>query len=321
MSCLLQRLPANTSVPGIAVALAKGGPIILDGGLATQLEAQGHDISTDLWSAELLRTDPQAIIDAHRAFLDAGADCIISASYQASRQGLMSLGISACEADELIASSVVLADTARRQYLGSSTGPIREIYVAASIGPYGAVLHDGSEYTGDYDATPDEILAFHEPRFKLLDKAGADVLACETIPNMDEAMVLRDLLADAETPAWVSFACRDAESISDGTSLYDAASLFAGHPKVLAVGINCTAPQYAPGLIGQLQAAVPDKAIIVYPNSGETYEVSDNSWYGTVTPIECGQAGLAWRKAGAVLIGGCCRMGPEHITAMREQLR
>ena len=301
-------------------ALASPGSILLDGGLATELEARGYDISTALWSAGLVQSDSQAIIDVHRAFLDAGARCIISASYQASRQGFMSLGISANAADELIASSVSLARTARQQYLDDNSGTDPVPIVAASVGPYGATLNDGSEYTGNYSIGQNALRDFHEERLAILDRAGADVLACETIPNYQEAQVLCELLKDVISPAWISFSCSDELHISDGTPLAEVAGLFRDHPKVLAIGINCTAPRLISRLIDQITAAAPDKAVVVYPNSGEKYHAEDHSWSGTVSPVECAAAAETWRDAGAKLIGGCCRMGPQHIAAMGKQL-
>lgn len=299
-------------------ALERPSPLVLDGGLATQLEAQGHDLNSALWSAALLRSNPQAIALAHRAFLEAGAECIISASYQASRGGFMSLGLSAADADRLIASAVEIAIAARDAFLlehpGTETAPL----VAASIGPYGAVLHDGSEYRGGYGIGREALRDFHEPRLRLLDDCGADVLACETIPDRDEAEVLAELLETAKTPAWISFSCRDESSISDGTPIAEMAGRFRDHENVLAVGINCTAPQFVARLIGEVRPAVPGKAIVVYPNSGERYDARDNTWHGTVTPLDCAAAARQWQSAGATIIGGCCRMGPAHISAMSE---
>jgi len=295
--------------------------VILDGGLATQIEAQGFDIANPLWSASLLLDNPRAIVDAHRAFLDAGAEILITASYQASRQGFVERGLSAARADELMGESVRLAALARDEFLAAHPGEHREIRIAASIGPYGAaVLHDGSEYTGVYNATPDQIRTLHEDRLAVLDAAGADLLACETIPNIDEATVLAELLNRARTPAWISFCCRDAGHLSDGTPVEQAAALFADHAHVFAVGVNCTAPQFVPSLIGRLRQAAPGKKIVVYPNSGESYRASDKTWHGTATPQECATAAREWQAAGADIIGGCCRMGPQHISAIRSAL-
>ncbi len=310
----------QTDNPVFIEALAGPGTILLDGGLATELEARGCDIGTELWSAGLLRSDPQAIIDVHRAYLDAGAQCIISASYQASRQGFMSLGMSVQAADELITSSVSLAKMARQQYLDDNPGTDPLPIVAASVGPYGATLHDGSEYTGNYGVGRDAIRRFHEERLAILDRAGADVLACETIPDYQEAQVLCELLEDVRSPAWISFSCRDERCINDGTPVEKVASLFRDHPRVQAVGINCTPPRLILRLIEQIKVAAPDKAIVVYPNSGEKYNAEKRSWSGTVSPVECAVAAKAWRDAGAKLIGGCCRMGPQHIAAMSEYL-
>jgi homocysteine S-methyltransferase len=299
--------------------LEQDGPIVLDGGLATQLESMGFDISGALWSAVLLESNPRAIIDAHRAYLDAGADCIISASYQASRAGFMSRGHSEEESDRLIVSAVELAMIARAEYVAAN--PDKEVaIVAASVGPYGATLQDGSEYTGVYDISDQALGEFHASRLRLLDQSGADVLAVETIPNFREAQILCDLLDDVSTPAWVAFACRDEKNISDGSRLWAAAALFAGHARVRAVGINCTPPEFVLSLIAEVKAATPDKAIVVYPNSGETYHAGDNSWSGSVCDFDNEFNVSAWHGAGAKLIGGCCRTGPEDIAAIRKRL-
>jgi len=295
-------------------------PMLLDGGLATQLEAQGCDIGNALWSASLLLSDPQAIVDAHRAYLDAGAECITSASYQASRQGFAQRGLSATEADELMLLSVRLAEQARSGFLATGCDLEFEPLVAASIGPYGAILHDGSEYRGDYGVSAQTLRDFHAPRLALFDGSGADVLAIETIPSLAEAEVLAGLLAACQTPAWISFSCRDDTCISDGSTVAAAAALFRGHPTVMAVGLNCTPPQYAAQLIRRIRSAAPDKAIIAYPNSGEFYRADTNSWSGTATPEDCGDAALEWVASGASIVGGCCRIGPAQICAMRAAL-
>lgn len=304
-----------------AAAIAAGKPVILDGGLATQLQSQGCDIDNALWSACLLISNPEAIVDASRAFLDAGAECIATASYQASRRGFATLGLSAQEADQRMLLSVDLAIRARDAFLADNPACVRAPLIAASIGPYGAALHDGSEYTGNYDAGVDALKAFHADRLKLFDASEADVLALETIPSLAEAEVLADLLRACDTPAWISFSCRDAGHISDRTPLEDVAALFRAHPTVLAVGVNCTAPQYVPSLIGKIRQALSDKAILAYPNSGETYDAADNAWTGSTSPVDCAAAAADWVAAGASLVGGCCRMGPAHIRAMARQLK
>jgi homocysteine S-methyltransferase len=286
----------------------------MDGGLATQLEAQGCDIGNSLWSASLLQSDPESIVAAHCAYIDAGAQCIETASYQASREGFAAIGLKGPLADKLMLRSVALAQRARDKCKS-------DIAIAASLGPYGAMLHDGSEYRGDYGVEDAVLREFHQKRIALFDRANADVLALETIPSLPEAGVLAQLLRDCETPAWISFSCRDAQHICDGTPLADAAALFQDHPVVVAVGINCTPPQFVPELVRVLRAAVPGKPVLAYPNSGEIYHAGDNSWTGTVTPGDCASAAGDWLHAGAKAIGGCCRMGPSHVAAMGAMLR
>ncbi len=285
--------------------LAENTRIVIDGGLATQLEAQGCDIRNPLWSASVIESNPQAIVDAHRAYLDAGAEIIITASYQTT-------------AADLVARSVELAIQARDEYSRDNPGQERSPLIAGSAGPYGAIMGDGSEYTGDYDVGVEELRDFHRSRLGILDDSGADFIACETIPSFDEARVLCEFLENVEHSAWISFSCRDEYRISDGTPIAEAAALFREHPRVLAVGINCTRPQYVVPLIEHLSKAIPEKAIVVYPNSGEDYDASSKTWSGTVTALDWAKAARQWADAGATIIGGCCRTGPEHIRAISE---
>jgi homocysteine S-methyltransferase len=290
--------------------LANPRPLLLDGGLATQIEAMGHSLHPTLWSAGLLLTAPEVIRSAHRAYVDAGADVIASASYQASREGFAAIGCSIPEADELLRRSIDLA----REAATDAGRP--EVLVAASMGPWGAIRHDGSEYTGIYDVGPAELEAFHGERLAILDDSGADALAFETLPHLGEARCLAALLRDARTPAWVSFCCRDESHLSDGTPLAEAAALFRDHPGVVALGINCTPPRFVPALVGKLLDAAPGCPVLVYPNSGEQYDADRQRWRGSLDPFDAGEAARSWLAAGARGVGGCCRMGPEHLRAM-----
>jgi homocysteine S-methyltransferase len=308
------------SKQSFSAALGRDRPLLIDGGLATQLEAQGCDIGNALWSASLLQTNPEAIVRATRAYLDAGAECVATASYQASYEGFATLGLPKVEANALMRLSVELALRARDEFLAEKPDIDFAPFVAASVGPYGAMLHDGSEYKGRYGVSAATLREFHAARLKLFAASDVDVLALETIPSSLEAEVLADLLLDCDKPAWVSFSCSDDTHISDGTPITDTVALFKDHPTVVAVGVNCTPPQYVPELIRKIRNTVPAKSVIAYPNSGEVYCAKDNAWSGTVTPGDCATAALAWVDAGATIIGGCCRMGPDHIRAIRDAL-
>ncbi len=299
------------------------GALILDGGLATELERRGHDLGDALWSARLLADDPAAIRQVHLDYYRAGADCGISASYQATISAFVARGMSEAAARALIGLSVRLVSEARDEFWSDESnraGRLRPL-VAASVGPYGAYLADGSEYTGAYDLDEHGLEAFHQPRWELLAGSGADVLACETIPSFAEARALCRLLD--ETPdayAWFSFSCRDGAHISDGTPIADCARYLAGAERVVAVGINCTPPRYIPDLIRAVSAAT-DKPIIVYPNSGETYDPVGKRWLGESVPSAFGTYSREWRKLGAALIGGCCRTTPAHIQQISDRFR
>lgn len=297
-----------------------GEPLLLDGGLATQLEAMGHVIDTPLWSAELLTSAPQAIVEAHRAFLRAGAVGVITASYQLSRLGLSKSGIPGERFEDLLRRSIELAREACREHDREESSRPHASFVAASVGPYGAALADGSEYRGDYDLDDAALAAFHSERLEFLDTCGADVLACETIPSQREARVLSELLTNVATPAWVSFSCQDSKRMNDGSELRRAAEIFVDHPRVLALGVNCSAPPHITGAIGELRAGAPGKRIVVYPNSGEDFDGATHRWSGPSTQFDLGGEVRTWRRSGADLIGGCCRVSPAHIREMAQAL-
>ena len=298
--------------------LEQGNPVILDGGMGSELARHGHDISSSLWSAELLINNPQAIYDVHRSYLDAGAQIITSASYQASLPGLVAMGLSTQRAKELVMQSVEIAKSACRDFHAQNPDCGYQTLVAASIGPYGAYLADGSEYRGNYGISDHMLHEFHQQRLVWLDQSAADVLACETIPDIAEAAVLAELLRKVDTPAWVSFSCADGLHINDGSLLREAVAQFEGHANLMALGVNCTSPQFITSLIGEIKSVLNNMAIVVYPNSGERYDAMQKSWVGTETPLECAQAAGDWYQAGATIIGGCCRMGPAHIAEMAK---
>ena len=297
--------------------------LVLDGGLATELEKRGHNLDDPLWSARLLLEEPAAIQQLHLDYYWAGADCAISASYQATLAGLQARGLTVMAAITLLRRSVELVQAARTEFWqalvpGQRNGRLYPL-VAASIGPYGAALADGSEYTGAYGLDEDALFEWHRQRWHVLARSGPDLLACETIPSYNEARALLRLLR--ETPgawAWFSFSCRDEAHISDGTPISRCAQLLADQPQVVAVGVNCTPPRYIGGLIEEI-TAVSAKPIIIYPNSGERYDPEMNQWYGLSDASEFGTVSREWRKAGAALIGGCCRTGPEHIRQIRDR--
>jgi homocysteine S-methyltransferase len=291
---------------------------LLDGGLATQLEASGYELNHKLWSARLLLEKPEAIIDAHLAYLRAGAQCIISASYQASIDGFMQAGLSRPRAEDTIKLSVQLAQEAVELFCRESL-PAKRPLVAASIGPYGACLADGSEYHGRYDLDEEALVEFHRSRVALLGASDADLLACETIPSLPEAAALGTLLSEQHTPAWLSFSCADEKHLNDGHPISTAAALLNDNKNIFALGVNCTSPQYINPLIKQLKAST-DKVIVVYPNSGERFDAVDKTWHGTALPRDCAQAAVGWYESGAGIIGGCCRMGPEHIREIAKAI-
>jgi homocysteine S-methyltransferase len=298
--------------------------LILDGGLATELERRGHDISGPLWSARLLLDAPGAIEQLHYDYFAAGARCVISASYQASYEGFARLGLTPAETTSLLQRSVALALAARercededkRNPNAAATGNARKRYVAASVGPYGATRHDGSEYHGNYGLSVGELRAFHAARFSVLAESGADLLACETIPSLDEGRVLLDLLGDhGNTQAWLSFTSPDGVHTSHGEPLAACARAADHLENVIAVGVNCVHPRVVATAVKELSGGT-DKPIVVYPNSGEQWDAGSGQWRGGPHAAHLADLAPSWVEAGARLVGGCCRTGPADIAAL-----
>jgi homocysteine S-methyltransferase len=267
----------------------------------------------------MLLTDPEAIVRAHLAYLRAGADIITTASYQASVAGFVESGRSAEEAKALLRRSVELADRARASYRGERPGGA-DILIAASIGPYGAYLADGSEYTGVYDASDAELRAFHAPRIRCLSESGADLLAFETLPCLREIAILVDLLGGLTIPAWFSFCCRDGTHLHDGSPLSEAIGLAGDLPVVFAIGANCTAPGHIADIIRLVKREAPRKRVVVYPNSGEAYDATTGTWLETGDHGDFRRMAAEWLALGADIVGGCCRIGPDHIRSIRSHL-
>jgi homocysteine S-methyltransferase len=298
-----------TRVSTFAAALASG-PIVLDGGLGTLLEAHGHDLSSSLWSARLLLDDPDAIRRAHREYYAAGARVAITSSYQVGYRALDAAGISHENVDLLLARSVELARQARDEAML----PAEEAWVAASVGPYGATRADGSEYTGDYDLGVAQLREWHRPRLQALAAAAPDAIAIETVPSLAELEALCRELDGIGIPAWVSVTIADG-ALRSGDPLREAFALAASVTEVVAIGVNCCDAAEVDGALAAVAGARPG---VAYPNSGEQWDAAARHWSGTRSQIATGTAG--WVAGGARLVGGCCRVGPAQISEIAAEV-
>jgi homocysteine S-methyltransferase len=307
--------PAAASTFPAALA---GRALTLDGGLATELERRGHDLSDRLWSARLLLDDPAAVVDAHLAFLRAGADVITSASYQATPEGFARAGLDRAQGSAMVRRSVDLARQARDR-----AGRATPVLVAGSVGPYGAMLADGSEYTGDYGPDVDlrALRRFHRPRLETLAAAGADVIAAETVPSLLEVEALALELDRLGRPAWLSLTTRTGPDGSVRTRrdepAAEAFAIAAEVEAVVAVGVNCTDPRGLAATVA-VAAAASRGPVIAYPNSGEGWDARARAWTGEPT-FDPGEV-RGWARAGARVIGGCCRVGPDEIARLARLL-
>lgn len=316
------------------------GLFVLDGALATELERRGADLKDPLWSAKLLIEQPDLIRQVHLDYYLAGADVATTSSYQATFEAFGQRGYSTQESADLMRRSIALACEARDAFWADPANRPgrRKPLVAASVGPYGAMLANGSEYTGYQGVSRDDLARFHAPRLQVLAAAGADLLACETLPCLDEALAIASLLPTLDNGqggapgAWISFSCKDGDHNSQGERMADCAAALDGLPQVWAVGVNCTAPQYIPSLVAHIQRHTRTP-IVVYPNSGETYDAVDKQWHAGAAaavaspaahanPCDAfAQAAMRWHAQGARLIGGCCRTSPQDIAALQRAAR
>ncbi|GHF81012.1 homocysteine S-methyltransferase [Streptomyces filamentosus] len=301
--------PARPPAPAFAQALAEG-VLVLDGGLSRQLEAQGCDLSGALWSARLLADAPEQLGAAHAAYLRAGAGVLTTAGYQATFEGFARRGLDRRAAAGLLARSVTLAREAAAAEPGT--------WVAASVGPYGAMLADGSEYRGRYGLSVRELVAFHRPRMEAFAAAGPDVLALETVPDAEEAEALLRAAEGCGVPVWLSYTVAGGRTRA-GQALAEAFAVAAGNDQVVAVGVNCCDPAEAADAVAEA-VAVTGRPAVVYPDSGERWDAAARDWRGAPAygPATAPRLAAAWAKAGARLIGGCCRTGPETIAALAE---
>ncbi|MDR7000046.1 homocysteine S-methyltransferase [Neobacillus niacini] len=312
----------SNKINPIDTILSQHSIMLLDGALATELESHGCNLDDPLWSARVLLENPELIYQVHFDYFRAGADCAITASYQATIDGFSARGIEKMKALELIKQTVLLARRARDDFWKGNTQPNRpRPLVAASVGPYGAYLADGSEYVGNYGVTDERLVEFHRSRIAALIEAGVDLLAFETIPSLQEAKVLSSLLREfPEAYAWLSFSLKNEKEISDGTKLAECAQFFEGDKQIIAIGLNCVPVTYVTNAIRELRKNTK-KAILVYPNSGETYNPETKTWHGQEL---CNRFELQfeeWYQAGARLIGGCCRTTPHHIEELSKRWR
>lgn len=295
--------------------IEKQGFVILDGALATELEVRGADLNHALWSAKLLKENPTLIKEVHHDYLKSGANVIATASYQASFIGFEKQGYTKEEAIHYLQLSVDLAIEARNEFLSSQNGAsMLTPLVAASLGPYGAALADGSEYTGYQNISIEILMEFHKERLALIQKTEADIIAFETIPCVNEAIAIKNLLAEQPNKkAWVSFSCKDEKHLCSGELFEEAVRVLNDSNEIVGIGVNCTPPQYIESLI-TIAKPITNKIIMVYPNKGETYNPVKKVW----EPLNgCFNHFITdarlWLAAGAKAIGGCCRTGPIEI--------
>jgi homocysteine S-methyltransferase len=290
---------------------------VLDGGMATELERRGCDISGPLWSAHVLADSPETIEAVHLSYLEAGADCILTASYQVSAMGYAEIGQPPEAAAAALRLSVDLAVAARERYRKQSPRPV---WIGASLGPYGAALHDGSEYHGNYAVDFSDLVKYHAERLAVIEATAADFVALESVPSLEEAEAIVEALHQhPSVHGWISFTCKDGERVSHGEKLAHCGEFLDRQKQVIAVGINCTQPKFILPLIGELKQATR-KPVVVYPNSGEGWDAEHRCWTGVSDAAGFGRLAREWVDAGAQIIGGCCRTGPDHIRAIRESL-
>ncbi len=310
----------------MADVIARCGSLVIDGAMSTALEALGADLNDTLWSAKVLVENPALIEQVHYDYFKAGAQAAITASYQATEAGFAKKGVGSAKAEELIGLSVTLAKQARERFLKDypeTDG--RNLIIAGAVGPYGAYLSNGAEYTGDYHLTRDEYRAFHALRVKALVEAGADLLGIETQPRLDEIEAVLSLIEDQDITSWVTMTLKDSGHLPDGTPLEEAARVLDANPHVEAIGLNCVKRELVEDALEALRRGT-SKPLVVYPNAGRVYDPATKTWHDA--PAHAGHAPQSWggfvplwRRTGAVCIGGCCQTLPKDIVQIAQLMQ
>jgi homocysteine S-methyltransferase len=291
--------------------------MVLDGGFGTELERRGCDVRGALWSAEALLGSPALVEDVHAAYLAAGSDCITTGSYQVSFEGFAEAGLSAADTVRALKASMAIADAARRRVVGTSH---RRVFIAASLGPYGAILHNGAEYHGRYGVPDEELVTFHRSRLEHLQDGPIDLVACETVPSIQEASaMLRALASFPHLRAWLAFTCVDGRHTGSGDEIAACARAAGQSPQVVAIGVNCTAPAHVGALVECLKGATP-KPVVAYPNSGQQWDAEGRAWIGRSSIGDYGTLAVDWHRRGARWLGGCCGTSPADIAQLRAAL-
>ena len=294
--------------------------MVIDGSMSTPLEKMGCDLNDKLWTARILAEKPELIEKVHYDYLEAGADCGITASYQASVKGLTEAGCSYEQACEIIINSVSVFLSARERWWkeeGESSGRAWPLCLG-SCGPYGAYLADGSEYRGRYGVSDETLREFHQERARLLWEAGADVLLFETMPSFHEVMICAEIAEEMDADYWISFCCKNETSTWEGDDAEECACILsAGHPHLKMIGANCTMPANISGIIRSLKKGT-DLPVAVYPNSGEVWDAEEKVWRGSKDGRSFGEYALLWMREGASAVGGCCTTVASHIRQVKE---
>ena len=294
--------------------------MIIDGAMSTALERLGADNSSSLWTAGTLASNPELVKQVHLDYFRAGADCGITCSYQATIPGLTAHGYSNEEAEQIIADSVRVFIEARDEWWeneGRESGRPYPLCLAG-VGPYGAYLADGSEYTGHYGVSDEVLRNFHRRRLEILKEAGADIMLIETQPSFREAEIAAEICEELGVDYWISFSCRDGFRINEGDMIRDCVrALSEGHPHLKMVGVNCSKPEHISSLIREMKSDT-DLPIAVYPNSGLVYDPVTKTWTEPEGMVNFGEYALDYMKAGAAAVGGCCTTDTEHVRQIAE---
>ena len=293
---------------------------ILDGGLASDLFINGgfdkSKLNNDpLWSARVVLENPSSIKECHKRFLNAGSNVISTSTYQASVEGYMKhCGLSKEKAEEVIGSSVDLAKAAIAECKLDY-----DVIIAGAISPYGAILHDMSEYSGSYiDSTSYKTLKeFHKTNVQILASKGVKLFAFETMPALLEAQALVELLHDyPHCKAWLSFTTLNGTHTSYGESFTKVFQTFQDDPQVIAIGTNCCDPKFTKLVLDAAVGQLGDhQSCIAYPNNRRNSES---------TADECQWANdlCQWVATGVLgWVGGCCEVTPRHIKLVKEVVR
>jgi S-methylmethionine-dependent homocysteine/selenocysteine methylase len=276
-------------------------PLLLDGATGSELQRRGVDTRLPLWSAAALWTAPDAVAVLHREYVAAGAEVVTANTFRTRARTFAQAGRSDAARD-WTRRAVEIARTSGARYVAGSLAPLEDCYSPALVPDDSALADEHGAFASD------------------LASAGVDLILCETMNTVREALAATRAATATGLPTIASFVCGTDGRLLSGESVADAAEALLALP-VVALAINCTPTAAVARPLQELLDTARGRVLCgAYGNVGKTDAIEGFRCTGEFDAEAYAQVAMGWVGQGAWLIGGCCGTGPEHVAAVRKRL-